>query len=268
MLRSRTLIEQHEPLFLAAVLAAEASAEDAGFRQRDVRFFAELFENWLDTRGGEQRAAIHNTQIQRQLEALNGVGWARSTGRKPPRFRLTRLGIGDLLRRLAQRTSFARLEEFFFVFHFLDAYGPHLREMAARGARRSPALTREIDQLVDPRQLVARERERTREQLTRLEQRIDDARQTSELARALFARRMPLSEVIAGVEARFPYELNSQKPLRELLGSFPEPWRAPELVEVSRQRAEQLWGAQRALLRAYDQLLLELVTARARGSSS
>src|SRR6185312_15360282 len=145
MPRTGTVFEERNSIVTAAVIAAQATSPDA-FRQRDVRFFIELFSNWLEPTTGEHTLAIHNTQVQRHLEGIVRARFAVRAGRTPPRFRLTPEGLIELMRRLVLRTNLMRLDEFFLVFHFLDAYGPRLRAMASQ----SRLLAVDLDELVDP----------------------------------------------------------------------------------------------------------------------
>jgi hypothetical protein len=256
--RSGTVFEARTPVVTAAVIAAQATLAD-GFRQRDVRFFIELFSNWLEQTTGDHALAIHNTQVQRYLGGLASAKFATRVGRSPPRFRLTPEGLVELMRRLVNRSDLMRLDEFFLVFHFLDAYGPRLRGMATRGgALPSRLLAVDLDELVDPARLLSRERERVARELSRLSVRCDESRKTGELARALSARGEPLDAIVQGVEKRFPYELNSQKPLTELLSALPEPWRKEELMDIAERRANRFWEPLCALLAHYDAVLADL----------
>ena len=260
MPRAGILLDDHGPLITAAVIAAQATAPD-GFRQRDVRFFLELFSNWLEPTTGEHTLLVHNTQVQRHLNALAKARIAGRIGRTPPRFRLTPDGLVQLVRRLAARSDLMRLDEFLLVFHFLEAYGPLLRAMALRGgSHASRSLALDLDQLVDPVRLVKAERERVARELARLAVRCDESRKTSALARAALARGKPIEAVIREVEERHPYELNSQKPLTELLRALPEAWRRDELAEHAQRRADRFWEPLRALLSHYDSVLASLLS--------
>src|SRR5882724_852260 len=133
MARLGALFDENEPLVTAAVIAAEATGGHDGFRQRDVRFFIELFSNWLESTTGDRALALHNTQVLRHLGVLTQAKWARRVGRSPPRWHLTAEGLAELLRRLVHRRDLTRLDEFFLVFHFVDAYGARLRAIAEQG---------------------------------------------------------------------------------------------------------------------------------------
>src|SRR5262245_46249871 len=100
MPRGGAVFDESEPVIHAAVIAAEATGRDEGFRQRDVRFFVELFSNWLESTTGNRALAVHNTQVKRHLDVLTRARWASRVGRSPPRWHLTPEGIEELLRRL------------------------------------------------------------------------------------------------------------------------------------------------------------------------
>lgn len=69
--------------------------------------------------------------------------------------------------------------------------------------------------------------------------------------------------VIAEIEKRYPYELNSQKPLNELLSALPGAWRREELADIAELRARRFWEPLRLLLLEYDGVL-ERLTKQAR----
>jgi hypothetical protein len=63
------------------------------------------------------------------------------------------------------------------------------------------------------------------------------------------------------VEARYPYELNSTKPLQELIASIAPDQRRWELEDGNVIRAKTIWEPQRALLRELLRQLKTLVAA-------
>jgi hypothetical protein len=259
MRRIGAVFLEREPLVAAAVIAAQATLGHAGFRQRDVRFFLELFSNWLESTTFSWTIGVHNTQVQRALELHADAGWAKRVGRRPPRYRLTPEGLLELLRRLVQRKNLTRLDEFFLVFHILDAYGGRLRGLVEQsGILASRALALDVDELLDEKKLVARERALVLREIERLSVRVDESCQMGKLTRALLAEGKALPDVIAEVQKRYPYELNSQKPLDELLAELPAPWRRAELEGAAEKRAAGLWAPTRELLQAYDRILSKL----------
>lgn len=259
MARSGAVALEEEPLLSGAVIAAQGTVGTAdGFRQRDVRFFAELFSNWLESTTLSSTITIHNVQVQRYLDVLPRAGWAKRVGRRPPRYRLTPEGLVELIGRLARRRHLKRLDEFFLVYHLIAAYGARLRAMVERsGPLASSALAVDIDALLDPAALVERERATVARAVQRLSVRAEESRKMSDLTRALLERGEALDRTIAIVEKEFAYELNSQKPLSELLEGIPEPWRRAELERAARHRAHT-WDATAELLKAYDGVLARL----------
>jgi hypothetical protein len=160
---------------------------------------------------------------------------------------------------MVHRKNLGRLDEFFLVLHIVDAYGPRLRALVARhGMYGSRTLALDVGELLDPAKLVTRERAAVARELERLALRVEEAKETSALTRRLLKEKVPLPDVIRAVERRFPYELNSRKPLTELLRDLPAPWRRAELETVAEQRAAGLWSPTRELLLAYDRILVGL----------
>ena len=97
--------------------------------------------------------------------------------------------------------------------------------------------------------------------LKRTEQRIDDALKTSALTKNRLAAGIPFADVVREVEDRYPYELNSMKPLEELIASVAPDQRQWELEDGNLIRVETIWKPQRALLQA----LLSQLKALAKG---
>lgn len=259
MRRTGAVFLENEALIAAAVIAAQATGDDGKFRQRDVRFFVELFSNWMQCTTGSWTLTIHNAQVLRYLNLAVDAGWARRAGRTPPLYRLTPEGLLELLRRLGTRKNLTRLDEFFLVYHVFDAYGARLRALVAQsGPLASKALALDVDALLDRRALVRRERAMVARAMERLAVRSEESRKIAAFARERLARGAPLARVVAEVERDFPYELNSQKPMGELLAALPEPWRRAELEDASARRAASLWEPTRALLAAYDGILASL----------
>ena len=84
----------------SATLAAHASFFDEGFRLRDIRFFVELFLNWSEDVGSATHS-LQNTQLARFISSLTENGFAKRSSKKSVQlFRLTRLGLLELLNRI------------------------------------------------------------------------------------------------------------------------------------------------------------------------
>jgi hypothetical protein len=252
MSRTGDLFSENEALVAAAVVAAQATLGNDGFRQRDVRFYISVFSNWLEATTGAWTLDLHNAQVQRYLDLLVKSGWAKRPGRKPPRYCLTPEGLIRLLERIGQRKSLKRMDEFFFVLHIFHAYGDRLRGLVRQsGPFNSKSLSVDLDELLDFRRLIARERERVLRESLRLSVRIKESRATSELTRSMLNQGRSLDDVVREIERQFPYEMNSQKPLGELFEQLPAPFRRVELEHIAELRATTLWEPTLALLQSY-----------------
>jgi hypothetical protein len=259
MPRSGAIFLENECVVAAGVIAAQATGSEGNFRQRDVRFFIELFSNWMQSTTGSWSLTVHNAQVLRYLDVTVSAGWAKRVGRTPPTYRLTPEGLLELLGRLGTRRNLTRLDEFFLVYHFFDAYGERLKALVAHsGPLASKTLALDVNKLLDKRALVQRERTMVAREIERLSVRSEESRKISSLAQSLLGRGEPLPRVIGAVQKQFPYELNSQKPMDELLGALPEPWRRAELETAAERRAATLWDPTRKVLEAYDEVLATL----------
>lgn len=238
-------------IFIAsATIAAHASFYDGGFRLRDLRFFSELFLNWTED-VDISHAPLQNTQLSRYISQLVDDGFAkRSSKGEVTTFRLTRLGLLELLNRIVSSTQTTHPSIALFRICFLRSYKPRLEALVAQeGAHFPHSLKLELSALLDVEALIEQEVKRVERALQRMEKRIEDALQTSALTKNRLAAHVPFPQVVQEVEARFPYELNTTKPLRDLIASIAPDQRRWELEEGNITRARTLWEPQRALLK-------------------
>ena len=266
------LFQRYRVFVLAATIAAHASSPTAAqsFRQRDVRFYIELFSNWMETALGAFALPVQNTQVKRFLQILVDEGYARRIERgKHPSYRLTRTGLIELTAQMVQSDVGAGRLQFFFLHYFIKNYRARIFDLVKRDGQQFPAALRiELEASLDAQALIARERKRVDVERKRLDARIDDARQVSEIMRARVGT-VPFHELVADVEHQFPYELNNQRPLRELMAGLSEELGVWELQVGAALRAKELWQPARRLLAAYDAELRALeASTRSAGPAS
>jgi DNA-binding PadR family transcriptional regulator len=265
-MRTGTIFKRYELFVAAGVIAAHASSTAPGFRQRDVRFLIELFSNWVETSFEGQVLEVNNTQVLRYLETLVDEGFARQDSRRSrsrPRYRLTRSGLIELLGRLVPQALHIQPEHFFFLYYFLRNYRPLIERLIESEGKRYPlALRYEVQSLLDIDSLVEQQLRYAELELRRLDERIHDSVRGGKLAEKLFAENRSLAEVAEEIEARYPYELNSQQPLTELIAGVPEDLGAWELSTGALRRVEDLWNPSRAMLLTYLECLKKLAAAK------
>lgn len=250
---------RNEALCAAAVVAAHAIYAPHGARQRDVKFFLQLFSNWLEHAVGEDVIEIKNMQVSRFLSRICAEGYARELKRRPPLYLLNRAGIVELLRMLTEQPLYRRPNLLLFVRFFVLTYRETILKLATLdGQHFPPALRLEIESLLDAKRLLRRQRELAEEEHAKLKLRLKDTRHTAELARELFKKGRTPEEITAEVEKHYPYELNSQKPMRELFASFPPGQAFWEHTSGAEHRAEELWAPMEHLWHAYSKLLEDL----------
>lgn len=246
------LFQRHELFVASATLAAHANAVD-GFRQRDVRFLIDLFADWVAQ--GVQRSPVsfQNTQVLRYLNSLVDEGFARKQRKGAhPLYRLTRVGLLEILSRMVEQPQLARGAHFFFLFYFIKSYGPRIDAMVQEEGRQFPYTLRvELDRLLDPRELLNRELKYANQELDKLRHRIDFSDRQRELVGALLKAGQPFEKVLKEAERKFPYNLNSQKPLSELIGGLRSDLQSWELDQGNKNRIVHMWLPEKVLLEGY-----------------
>ena len=256
--------KRFEPLFIAGILGAHASTSGY-FRQRDVRFLIELFSNWLVYGLNPPTLALQNVHISRFLDSLvsEGLATKKSAAKnqshsKQPLYRLTRAGLITLVEKLRAPSS-ERRKFFFFIHFFIDSYGARIRALVELDGRSiPPAIKLELETLLNVKSLVKEELTAANLALKQLEERITSASDSTELARKLIKQGLKDIELYKEIEKHHPYELNSMKPLSDLLASIPEDQRLWEVTQGNTKRAELLWKREYAVLKEYIENLMPL----------
>lgn len=259
-MRTDSLFQRYELFVTSGIIAAQANYPSEGFRQRDVRFIIELFSNWVEFSLSDATLALSNTQIARYLDTLVIEGSAKKTKRgKHPQYRLTRIGLIELLSRLAKSAKPLEPSQFLFVYYFIYNYKSRILEMIKTEGTLFPLGMRlEVESLLDTTTLLAEERKRVETKLKKLHARIADSNQSSRLARDLYRRGLTSQEVAKHLEQSYPYGMNSKKPLTELFNEIPTDIGKWELETGAIQRCSQLWTPARVLLNTYLQQLNKL----------
>ena len=243
-----------QPYFVGGVLAAHATSSGKGFRLRDAVFFINLCSNWMESFLQSHVLGATNVQVQRVLQTLVEDGFAKRTSKaRFPLFTLTRAGVLESLRRLGSQDSFPQFEQFLFAFYFMRSYRDRIEKLVM-GSQEGPSPTfrTEIETLCDPELLLLKQRRFLKEQLRKLEARI----QSTEGAIALSTKQPTVDDaLLENIQDKFPYQLNSERPMRSLLkGLMPSDahW---ELTEGNRLRLNLLWDPTFALLTNQLQIL-------------
>jgi len=146
----QSLIDRFDIFFGAATFAAQANAYERGFRQRDVRFFIELFTDWVNPTFEWEGLPIQNTHISRYIESLVEEGYARKITRKSrPGYRLTRTGLIEMISRIVDKPYFHSPDHFFFAYSFIENYTPRLFALVKHEGTKFPyGLQLEIESLI------------------------------------------------------------------------------------------------------------------------
>ncbi|MEQ1875420.1 MAG: hypothetical protein ABL958_02160 [Bdellovibrionia bacterium] len=259
-MRRNSFFQAHSVYADAALIGAHANAAEGGFRQRDFTFLIELFSNWMDATLEGQSIPVHNTQSLRLLEESTRQGWLKKIARpRAPRYVLTPAGLVETAKRLVNRTHIGRLEEFFFLYFFVNTYRQRISDLTdGKSMTFAATMKVELEHTLDPSALLSRQIALVKKEISKLEERVREGFAASSLATDGFKGGQTLAHVIDDVQRHFPYELNNQKPLPELMSGLPEGVQRWELEEGPRKRAERLWNPSKKLLKSYLDALEDL----------
>lgn len=250
------------PLFFPmGTLAAHTAAGANGFRQKEVRFFSELFSNWIQLGGIGAVHLLHNTQVSRFMEHLVGDSQARRVGKgKQSTYRLTRAGLFSLVTDIVTPSYLSERAQCSLVWYFLKSYAPQIREgMAAAGEEFSRAHKLEMETVLNVENFLKRQIQFLDYEIARLKERVDGTRDMSDTVAKLKRRGADQQECIETISKQYPYELNSQLSFRELLLKLPEAVITWELSQGAALKGMAIFGQlYRELTQHREHLLLLL----------
>ena len=245
----RSFTNSHQVLLSSALVACHASFREQGFRQRDLRFYFELFARWAERGGVYDEEQIQITQLTRYLSDLAEQGYIKKLNRnsRSP-FVLSRLGLIEMITRIVAPNDNQPHNVFYFAFYFIRVYRDRLIALVKEEGKQFPvALQVELEALLDYDSMLKEKISSVKKRLTKLSRGLEDALGSSKLAGNLMRRNIPLEEVIQQVEGKFPYEFNALKPLSELMKEIPPEARAFELEKGNALRVKMLWEPMYAL---------------------
>lgn len=235
----------HPIFFPMGALAAQTTGASTGFRQKDLKFYAELFSNWVQLGGVGATHAIHNTQVMRFLRELVSDHHARVTQkRKQPSYHLTRAGVFTITSHLVSRSYLEERSHCILMWYFLKSYGHQIRESMQRaGNEFSRAHQIELEQLLDRERFLHRQIQLVRHEIQRLKGRITCAFEIEKYVRTRLNAGMSLASCIEHVASLYPYELNPQRPFSVTLRELPPAVCEWEITDGSRLRAQHLFDS-------------------------
>jgi hypothetical protein len=238
---SSALLERFDIFFATAAISAQANAYKGGFRQRDVRFYIELFTNYVAYSNVRSDLPLQNVHILRFLNGMAGDGYARVISRGgPPRYQLSRGGVIELLRKLSYKEYYDEPSYFCFVLSFLDSYSGRIFSMLKQESVDFPyALELEVLDLLNVDNLCRRQLDFLQREKKGLEKRIQDQIGTRELTSQLMAEGKSLIDILKLVERKYPYLLHTKKPMSEFYGIGTERQAEWELLVGGVRRNEQ-----------------------------
>ena len=255
-MKSNSFYRQNHVFINSAIIAAYTSGEENFFRQKDVKFYLELFINWQESIFSAKEE-IQNVQIKRYLQYLIEEGLLNLKRRKnSPHYTLNRFGLIELIRQISENEDFHSPEEIYFSVYFIYNYRDNLISLVKkRGNSFPPGLKIEIETLLNSKNILTKQIEELEKLIKKIKQRLIDNQNARKKVEKLLSKGKGLNEIINIVEKEHPYQLNNQKRLSKLFKEIPDNLIIPELTFNSTNRGNIIWSSQ---LESYRTLLKTL----------
>lgn len=242
MSRADAIYERNGLFINAAMLAVHANTEN-GFYQKDVKFYIELLTNWMETSFEDFGLNIQNTQVQRILDQFVQEGLLkREVSKNRPRYVFTPIGLLEMTTRLVEDRSLFHLQNFYFLYHIVSLYSQKMEELLLKQKGSLPkSYQMEIKHLLNPKNLLERQKMRVQKEIDKLEDRVREAHKMGETAKRMKEQGKSFDQIIHNLEDLYPYQLNNQKKMGELFKSLSPDVLYLELIEAPQYRATTLW---------------------------
>lgn len=228
-------------IYLASsVCAAQITSHQSGFRAKDVRFFTDLFGNWMECYLGQSHL-LQNTQIRRYLKELisQNVIEENSEGI----YVCKKRGFLELLETITTVRDSDPLEQFFYQYHILDIYQNLLfTEVAKERLFFTKSFEIDLKYLLDKKALIQKQRTRLEKIIEKLNIRRIETLEMSKIAEKIFKAGGDTLKAVEVIEKTVPYQLNNQVSMTALFNKLPQGLQKAELTHNAILRATKLWS--------------------------
>ncbi len=247
-----SLVNRQELFINTALLAAHSSFK-IGFRIKDISFFIDLFQSWVETSILPFTQRPQRVQLKRLVDSYVLAGYLRGERKQSrPVFALTTPGLLELLSRLVNTQDLPKGPYFFFLYYFISSYGERIKQLFTGPGQKLPySFELELTRLLDQKNLLALELIKTQDALKKIDRRIQEARASVHLIEKERKQGRNFDLTLKDLERLYPYELNHQKPLSELIGEIPADQQLWELTTGNTRRVEHIWVSEKAILESY-----------------
>lgn len=238
-MRSYSASESLRVYLAASVCAAHVNNGRAGFRQKDIRFYTDLFSNWMECQLGPNYQ-LQNTQIQRYVNSLVDE---KILKKNQDLYYCQDGGLLSLIERIATINDDDPIELIYFQFHILKLYNELLFYSATEKKLSFPhSLTIELKYLLNATTLIEKQKLRIQKEIDKLKLRRDETLAMDKLSAKLLKENKPIPVIVKAIEQAYPYQLNNQMKMTSLFAKLPEKLQVAELTTNARARAMELWN--------------------------
>ncbi len=226
-------------VFLLGLLGAWLNRNELGFRQKDVRFYIELINDWLASGSDFKNIKIQNTQVMRFLDNLHSRDWlVKQNG---PVYFFKNKHFILLMKEAFSIDHEGSLEIFLLQFHLASVYRDTINNLLfRRGVELSHGEKIDLDILLSPKIMAQKKSEFLRIQIKSIESRISEVKEMVHFSKVQLKDKKPL-EVVYELEKINPYKLQYYQSMGQTFKDLIPEIVERELTEHSSNRIATLW---------------------------
>jgi len=226
-------------VFLIGLVGVWLNRSEKGFRQKDLRFYIELINDWLDSTQKNKQSKIQNTQIMRFLESLVLKDWLiKKIG---PVYYFKNKNFMAFLKEVFRVEDEDPFEVFLLQVHSATLYSKIIYQLLnRRGIELSYGEKLDLEALLSAKSLIEIKRSSLLKEIKVLEKRIDEVDQMVQFSKSKINSMDPM-EIAKELERINPYNLQFYQPMAKTFKDLIPEIAKLELTENSRKRINTLW---------------------------
>lgn len=226
-------------IFLIALVGVWLNRSEKGFRQKDLRFYFELINDWVDSSHKNKHNKIQNTQIMRFLESLVLRDWLqKKTG---PIYYFRNKNFMPFLKEVFSVNEEDSFEIFLLQVHSATLYSKIIYQLLyRRGIELSYGEKLDLEVLLSSKNLIDIKRSNLLKEVKVLEKRIEDVEKMVQFSKNKINSYEPM-DIAKELEQINPYNLQFYQSMTKTFKDLIPEIAKLELTENSKRRIDTLW---------------------------
>lgn len=251
------MYDLHYKIFLASLLAVWFNLKSKGFKPKHLKFYVELFNDWLSSHAESKNFSIQNTQVIRFCEWALKNKWLKKNS--DGQYELHPKSLIQIVRELFKLNETDTQELYFLQYHLITLYQHNFKNGFA--LYREHFTRGEWDDLMfalDKNELKASKLKLIDKEIYKLKNRIEEIEAMVAYSTEALEKGLSLPQVIKHLEASNPYKLQAQRSMSDFFKELPLDLQRAELTVNATKRSEVLFNSCLAQLKSYQEIVSKL----------